>query len=246
MLCAKFGSGQSSNCPVQSSNPSIVQQSSDCSRNPQIAPNEVRKVWMKGNPLIACVTLSSYCRQVICWSRTYCTRIAHIKLSSYCRLVIHQTRTSHTRKSRADKSWSKVGGAGKSRTKLGKIQQRHLDRKSIVTLFHNSESVHAPTVNTTVDTDGKPRDFTQNLKWASFAGVAPDKKDFTCSPWLCVSTLLPTCFPDRKVSFVHFPKTSLCAILQLAYTSHMNCSMSVHVHNFSSVWATGNECTRVL
>ena len=44
------------------------------------------------------------------------------------------------------------------RAELGKVQQKHLDPKSIVTLFNNND------------------------------------------------TLLPTSFPDRKVSFVHFPK----------------------------------------
>ena len=74
MLCAKFGSGQSSDCPAQTSDPSFAQQSSDCPRNPRIAPNEVRKVWMKGNPRIARVTLSSYCRQVIRRSKMYCSK----------------------------------------------------------------------------------------------------------------------------------------------------------------------------
>ena len=119
MLCAKFGWGQSSDFPTQSSDPSSAQQSSDCPRNPRIAPNEVRKLWMKGNPRISRVTLSSYCRQVIHRSRTYCTR---------------------------------------------KIRAKKFDRKSIVTLFNNSECVHALTVNTSVDSHGKTRDLTQNFK----------------------------------------------------------------------------------
>ena len=43
ILCTKFGSGQSSDCPAQSSDLTFVQQSSDCPHNPQIAPNEVHK-----------------------------------------------------------------------------------------------------------------------------------------------------------------------------------------------------------
>ena len=83
MLRAKFGSGQSSDCPAQSSDPSFAQQSSDCPRNPRIAPNEVRKVWMKGNPRIARVTLSSYCRQVIRRSKTYGSKNLH-RSRTYC------------------------------------------------------------------------------------------------------------------------------------------------------------------
>ena len=58
MLCTKFGSGQSSDCPAfgsgqsgqssdcpaQSSDLSFVQKFSDCPHSPQIAPNEVCKV----------------------------------------------------------------------------------------------------------------------------------------------------------------------------------------------------------
>ena len=58
MLCAKFGSGQSSDCPAQSSDLCFAQQSSDCPHNPRIVPNEVRKVRMEGNPRIARVRRS--------------------------------------------------------------------------------------------------------------------------------------------------------------------------------------------
>ena len=44
---------------------------SNCSHNPRIAPNEVRKVWMKGDPRIArVIIILPYCRQVIRRSRT--------------------------------------------------------------------------------------------------------------------------------------------------------------------------------
>ena len=56
MLYAKFGSGQSSDYSAQSSDLSFVQQSSDRPHNPPIAPNEVRKVWMKDDPWITRVT----------------------------------------------------------------------------------------------------------------------------------------------------------------------------------------------
>ena len=43
---------------LQSSNPSFVQPSSDCPRNPRIVPTKVGKVWTKGNSWISCVMLS--------------------------------------------------------------------------------------------------------------------------------------------------------------------------------------------
>ena len=98
------------------------------------------------------------------WRATLGSPASHLRLSSYCRQVIRRSRTYCTSKIRAKWFWSKVDRARKSRAGVGKVQQRRLGRKSIVTLFNNSEPVHTLTVNTTVDTDGKPRDFTQNFK----------------------------------------------------------------------------------
>ena len=48
MLCAKYGLGQSADCPAQTSDPGFAQQSADWLRNPRIAPNEVCKAWISG------------------------------------------------------------------------------------------------------------------------------------------------------------------------------------------------------
>ena len=133
-----------------SSDWSFAQQSLDCLWNPRI--------------ILLQSTLSSYCiicRQVIHPSRTYTVQCAR-----------NFAKSGHTRKSTCSEKvvYQKSIVLAVYRAELGKVQQRHLEWKSIVTLFNND-------------------------------------------------TLLPTFFPDRKVSFICFLKVSRCAILQPTSTN---------------------------
>ena len=58
MLCTKYGLGQSLDCPVQTSDPSFVQQPLDWLCNPRITINEVCKLWMNAQFLdCPCLTI---------------------------------------------------------------------------------------------------------------------------------------------------------------------------------------------
>ena len=109
-----------------------MQQSSDCPHNPRIAPNEVCKVWTKGNPRIARVTLSSCCRQVICRLRTYSTQETLLNVDI-------PGKAGRRNRDRKSIMLGKV-----ARAELGKVQLRRLDRKSIMTCLKNTGSALVP------------------------------------------------------------------------------------------------------